>query len=174
MKALINGLLEYSRLGNQVLETEKIDLADLLEALRFQFERHIQDLGASLEMDPLPKDVQCNPVQMGRLFQNLISNALKFRRPDIPPVIRIHYEDQDSSHYFSVEDNGIGIKEAHFDRLFVIFNRLNLREKYEGNGLGLTIVKRIVERHHGKVWVSSTYGEGTTIHFTIPKEIPAD
>lgn len=174
MKALINGLLEYSRLGNQVLETEKVNLDDLLDALRFQFERNIQDLGAKLEIDSLPTSVDCNPVQMGRLFQNLISNAIKFRKEGVAPKIRVHYKDQGDKHYFAVEDNGIGIKEEQFDRLFVIFSRLNLREKYEGNGLGLTIVKRIVDRHHGEVWVSSTFGEGTTIHFTIPKEIPED
>lgn len=174
MKALINGLLEYSRLGNQVLKTEKVNLDDLLNALRFQFERNIQNLNAQLEIDALPIKVDCNPVQMGRLFQNLISNALKFRKKGVAPKIHIHYKDQGDTHYFAVADNGIGIKEEQFDRLFVIFSRLNLREKYEGNGLGLTIVKRIVDRHHGKVWVSSIYGEGTTIHFTIPKIIPED
>jgi PAS domain S-box-containing protein len=170
MKALINGLLEYSRIGNGELETESLDLGGLLKSSLLQFDRRLEESGTELTIDKMPEALICNPVQIGRLFQNLISNAVKFRSGDIKPKVYIRHKETDAEHTFSVEDNGIGIKEENFERLFVIFSRLNLREKYEGNGLGLTIVKRIVERHKGEIWVESQLGEGTIIHFTIPKK----
>jgi light-regulated signal transduction histidine kinase (bacteriophytochrome) len=109
------------------------------------------------------------PTQLTLLFQNLIGNALKFRAKDRRPAIHIGAEPLDGHWEFSVKDNGIGIDEQYFDRIFVIFQRLHTRREYPGTGLGLALVKRIVEHHGGRIWVESTVGEGTTFFFTLPR-----
>ena len=104
------------------------------------------------------------------LFQNLIGNASKFHKKGVSPLITIDVEKTDKGWLFSVADNGIGIEEKFFDRLFVVFQRLHNRDEYEGNGIGLAHCKKIVEMHGGKIWVSSKCGIGTTIYFTLPYE----
>ena len=115
-------------------------------------------------------DVLGNPVQIRQLFQNLIGNALKFRHPQRPPCIEIGAEVQagEGKVEFSVRDNGVGIKAEYFERIFVIFQRLHTREHYQGNGIGLSIAKKIVERHGGSIHLSSAEGQGTTFFFTLP------
>jgi chemotaxis family two-component system sensor kinase Cph1 len=106
--------------------------------------------------------------QLIQLFQNLLANAIKFHGEEQP---RIHVSAKEDSNecLFSVSDNGIGINPEYFDRIFVIFQRLHGREEYPGTGIGLSVCKRIVERHGGRIWVESQPGEGATFHFTIPK-----
>jgi signal transduction histidine kinase len=107
-------------------------------------------------------------VQLAQLFQNLIGNAIKFRR-DVPPLIRIIATDAaDGFAQFTVEDNGIGIDKEHLERAFVIFQRLHDREKYSGTGIGLAIVKKVVEHHGGRVWIESEVGRGSRFRFTLP------
>ena len=107
------------------------------------------------------------PTQMAQLLQNLIGNAIKFRRDGLPCQIHVGARKQDDEWVFSVRDNGIGIAPQQHERVFVIFQRLHSREKYAGTGIGLAICKRIVERHGGRIWVESTPGDGATFHFTL-------
>ena len=129
----------------------------------------IQRKNADVQVAELPKDVLCEPEQIGIVFYNLIYNAIKFNDKETPQIaIRLDYEDE--THYtFAVKDNGIGIDKDYHDRIFEIFKRLNNRNDYEGNGIGLAVCRRIVSRHDGKIWFESTKGVETTFYFTISK-----
>jgi light-regulated signal transduction histidine kinase (bacteriophytochrome) len=119
--------------------------------------------------DPMPT-VRCDPTQLGQVFQNLISNAAKFHGAE-PPLIRVGARREGAEWVFSVSDNGIGIDPQYFDRIFVIFQRLESRAKYPGTGIGLAVCKRILLRHGGRIWVESQPGAGSTFHFTLPADI---
>jgi light-regulated signal transduction histidine kinase (bacteriophytochrome) len=106
--------------------------------------------------------------QLRQLFQNLIGNGIKFRRPEEPPRVDVSAERQEGGTLFRVSDNGIGIDPRHAERIFSVFKRLHGREEYPGSGIGLSICKRIVERHHGRIWVEPRDTGGTTFAFTIP------
>jgi signal transduction histidine kinase len=112
--------------------------------------------------------VPADESQLFQLFQNLIGNAIKFRLPERPPVIRISATRTDQGWHFQVADNGIGIPKDKQDRLFSLFVRLHTAEEYPGTGLGLAICKRIVERHGGRIWLESEPGQGTVFHFILP------
>jgi len=129
----------------------------------------IEECGARVDYDGLPT-VYADGSQVTQLFQNLIGNALKFRRlnTDEAPRIRIHARRDGAGWTFAVQDNGIGIDPAYAGRIFVIFQRLHTREEYAGTGIGLAICKRIVERHGGRIWVESQPGQGATFLFTLP------
>ena len=121
--------------------------------------------------DPLPT-VDADEVQLAQLFQNLMGNALKFRGSGVP---RIHVSaaDQDGEWHITVADNGIGIEPQYFERIFMLFQRLHTMGEYPGTGIGLAICKKVIERHGGRIWVSSTPGEGSQFQFTLPrKEFP--
>jgi chemotaxis family two-component system sensor kinase Cph1 len=135
----------------------------ILHNLYFQ----IQESNAVITMDPLPV-VSADPAQLSMVFQNLIGNAIKFRGND-PPSIHISSERADGMWRFAVTDNGIGIDPAFHGRIFEIFQRLHTRDKYPGTGIGLAIVKKIVERHGGKIWIESELGKGSTFYFTLPE-----
>jgi chemotaxis family two-component system sensor kinase Cph1 len=118
-------------------------------------------------IDPLPVVIG-DTAQLGQLFQNLLVNGIKFQADRIPAV-HVSVTQSDSDWTFSVRDNGIGIAQEYFDRIFVIFQRLHTIEEYGGTGIGLAICKKIVLRHSGRIWVESTVGQGSTFHFAIPK-----
>ncbi len=106
--------------------------------------------------------------QIERMFQNLISNSLKFCRDGVPPKIHVSARKEGSEYVLNVQDNGIGIEKQYTGRIFEVFKRLHAIGEYEGAGIGLAIVKRIMERHGGYIWVESEFGEGSTFYFTIP------
>ena len=167
MQALINGLLEYSRVNTRGKPLAEVDTAAVLAEVLANLQSAIVDAGAVVTQDqPLPV-LQADAGQFARLLQNLIANALKFRR-DQPPRIHVGVRRTAAGWEFAVRDNGIGIARESFDRLFVIFQRLHTPQQYPGTGLGLAICKRIVERHGGRIWVESTLGHGSTFIFTIP------
>lgn len=166
MQSLISDLLEYSRIGTRGKEPQQTDAGAALKRAMANLEISISESGAEITSDSLPA-VCFDDVQLSQLFQNLISNALKFRGEQ-SPRIHISAVKLDDRWRFSVADNGIGIDPQYAERIFLIFQRLHSREEYPGTGIGLSICKKIVERHNGKMWVESKPGDGSTFYFTVP------
>ena len=167
MKGLIDGLLSYSRVSTRFKEPVKIDIQKLIEDLIRDLGFIIKENNAKLYYKDLPT-IKADKNQIYQLFQNLIMNGLKYRTEE-DPVIEISAKKEDSKWLFAVKDNGIGIDEKYFDRIFVVFQRLHSRDKYEGTGIGLAVCKRIVERTGGKIWVESKLNKGASFYFTIPE-----
>ncbi|MEN8718986.1 MAG: ATP-binding protein [Oceanococcaceae bacterium] len=165
MSQLIKGLLDYSRLGNKG-EKSAVNMQQLLDNICADLDTRIREKKAVIEYHNLPT-VTGYETNLRALLQNLIGNALKFTAPERPPRIRIQGERQEQEWLFSVADNGIGIAEQHFEKIFMIFQRLHGRDGYEGSGIGLAHCKKIIELHGGKIWLESTLGEGTTFYFTL-------
>ncbi|MBN1918638.1 MAG: PAS domain S-box protein [Verrucomicrobia bacterium] len=166
MKKLISDLLEYSRVGTRGRPFEATDAGVLLERVLADLQMAIDENRAEVTSDSLPT-VLADGVQLGQVFQNLISNALKFRR-DESPCIHISAQPKDGEWVFSVRDNGLGLDPAFKERIFAMFQRLHGRGKYPGTGIGLALCKKIVERHGGRIWIESEPGRGTTFYFTLP------
>ena len=169
MQTLINDLLAFSRIGTRGDPPAAVDWGKIFQAAKENLDVAIAESGAVITNDPLPALV-ANQTQLTQLFQNLFSNAVKFRRREEVPRIHVSALRQDGAWQFSVRDNGIGIAPQYFDRIFIIFQRLHGREEYSGTGIGLAICKKIVERHGGRMWVESEPGTGSVFHFTIPDE----
>ncbi len=166
MKDLIHALLEYSRVGTRGKPLEPVDCEQILGKALKNLASVISEAEAVITHDPVPT-VAADDTQLLQVFQNLIQNAIKFRRNE-PPKVHVSAIRNKDDWVFSVKDNGMGIDSRHLDRIFVIFQRLVKRSEYEGTGMGLAIVKKVVERHRGRVWVESEPGAGTTFYFTIP------
>ncbi|MBL7686146.1 MAG: HAMP domain-containing protein [Deltaproteobacteria bacterium] len=167
MQNLINDLLAYSRVGTKGKPLEPTDANKCLQDSLFNLQGALQDSGGSVTHDSLPI-LMADPVQLTQLFQNLIGNGLKYRGDRIPKI-HVGLKDLGDEWQIGVKDNGIGIDPKYFDRIFVIFQRLHTKEEYAGTGIGLSVCKKIVERHKGRIWVESIPGEGATFLFTIPK-----
>ncbi len=167
MQALINDLLVYSRVGTQAREFEVVDVNSILENVLKNLSTIIENSNATIQIGEMPL-IYAEKQQIGQVFQNLISNAIKFHG-DSDPVVEISATQVEEEWVFRVKDNGIGIDQQFFDRIFVVFQRLHNRETYSGTGIGLAIVKKIVERHEGKIGIESEIGQGSTFIFTIPK-----
>ena len=168
MQRLVEDLLEFSRVGRCNECNDRVRLTDVVQDALTNLHAAIQESGATIQVAALP----CMYGDAGRLcqlFQNLIANALKFRRSE-PLVVRIEARHESNHWVVSVSDNGIGIDPKHFDRLFVVFQRLHTREEYEGTGIGLALCKRIAELHGGRIGVLSTLGQGTTFELELPDE----
>jgi PAS domain S-box-containing protein len=168
MQALIDDLLEFSRVGTRPGRIEKLPLELPLGKALVNLTTAIGESGAQISHDPLPV-LRMDAAQLVQLFQNLIGNAIKFRGTT-SPVVHVGARAEDGHWVISVSDNGIGISEEFFSRLFVLFQRLHTRSEYPGNGIGLAICKKIVERHGGRIWVESTPGRGTCFSFTLRDE----
>lgn len=168
MRQIILDLLEFSRVGRFEEDLEKIDLNELLaEVCNLQSNR-IKEKSAVVLYSDMPVIKGCR-TPMIQVFQNLISNALKYSKESPSPVVNITCRELAEYWEFSVQDNGIGMEPDHFDKIFVIFQRLHTKDKYSGSGIGLAIVKKIIENNGGKIWVDSELGTGTTFYFTLKK-----
>lgn len=165
MKILIKDLLDFSRIGIKG-EFEKVDCNKILKDVLADLEVAISDCSAEIRSENLPV-VNGYPTELKQLFQNLIINAIKFRNKNVCPKISISALKIDNYWQFAISDNGIGIDKQHYDKIFIIFQRLHNRTEYKGSGIGLSHCKKIVELHHGKIWVKSTLGEGSTFYFTL-------
>ncbi|MGZ7119731.1 MAG: sensor histidine kinase [Methanobacterium sp.] len=169
MKQQIQGLLDYSRVGTQGEEFKEFSSEEALNNAFNNLYSLLEECHADVTHDKLPI-VIADKEQISRVFQNLIGNALKFRREGVQPEIHISARKEENEYVFSVADNGIGIEEEYNDKIFEVFKRLHAIGEYHGAGIGLAVVKRIVERHGGRVWVKSELGKGSTFYFTLPFE----
>ena len=166
MQKLITGLLNYSRISRE-MERVPVDTGSVCAAAIANLEQAIRDSGGKVTADPLPT-VPGEETQLVQLFQNLIGNGLKYRKPGVPPHVHVSAQQEGPEWRFAVADNGIGIEPRQHDRIFQIFQRLHTREEYPGTGIGLATCKKIVEGHGGRIWVESTPGEGSVFQFTLP------
>jgi PAS domain S-box-containing protein len=165
MMELIQGLLNYSRIGKERI-LERVDCEVVVKDVISDLDTRIRESDARIEIGSLPA-IDGYKAELHVLFQNLISNAIKFRDKDRSPVIRISAEKEKGRWLFKVADNGIGIDEKHLEKIFLIFQRLHDKGEVEGNGIGLAHCKKIVELHSGEIWAESIPGEGSTFSFTI-------
>ncbi|MEO8514831.1 MAG: PAS domain S-box protein, partial [Ignavibacteria bacterium] len=167
MKTLINDLLAYSRVNTKDAQLEDVDCNKVVELNIKNLKAAIEETGATINVEKLPV-VKANQLQINQLFQNLMSNAIKFRRPDVKPVVNISAKHVGDEWLFTLSDNGIGINKEFSDKIFIIFQRLHNNSEYPGTGIGLAICKRIVEKLGGHLWVESEPDMGSTFNFTIP------
>ncbi|MGD0280982.1 MAG: ATP-binding protein [Dissulfurispiraceae bacterium] len=167
MKILINDILAYSRVTTMGKAFAETDCNAVFSRIIMNLQLIVKEAAAKITCDTLPT-VMADSVQLGQLFQNLIGNAIKYHGEE-PPKVHISARKQDAEWFFSVADNGIGIEQEYFERIFVIFQRLHGRANYPGTGIGLAVCKKIVERHGGRIWVESETGKGSTFYFTIPE-----
>lgn len=169
MQKLLDALLSYSRITTHGREFVPVDLNHVVRDAEADLELAIRKSGARLETSDLPT-VKGDPEQLRQLFQNLIANALKYRRKGFEPLVRIRAERNGKSHRIYVEDNGIGMEEKYLEKIFLPFQRLHGRTEYEGIGMGLAICRKIVERHKGGIRATSRPGDGSTFIVTLPPE----
>ncbi len=166
MKALVQDLLAYSRVTSQGQSFKAVDMNEILDQSIVNCRSLIKAKGTSITYDKMPT-VTADPTQLTQLLQNLVGNAVKFS-PEQSGKVHVSAQQNGNEWIFSVKDNGIGIEEKYFEKIFVIFQQLSKKGPFHGTGIGLAIVKKIVERHGGRVWVESEVGKGSTFYFTIP------
>ncbi|MDX2045133.1 MAG: ATP-binding protein, partial [Chitinophagaceae bacterium] len=168
MKTLINDLLVFSRIGTEKKFDEKVDLNEVLAEAKLNLMGVINESSAEIAAPLLPC-IKGNKTQMVQLFQNLLGNAIKYRG-EKKPEIKIGFSDSKTEYRFSVQDNGIGVEKKYFEKIFIIFQRLHNKSEYPGTGVGLSICKKITEKHGGFISVESEPGKGSTFHFTLAKK----
>jgi signal transduction histidine kinase len=174
MQALINDLLAFSRVGRLRGESQFVPASELVETAKANLAESIAESGASVTHGPLPT-VFGDPVLLATALQNLVGNAIKFRRPGVTPKVRITAADEGDEWVFTCEDNGIGVEPEYADRIFTIFQRLHSRDAYPGTGIGLAMVRKIIEYHGGRVWLDTvSAGPGSKFRFTLPKNPPTE
>ena len=167
MKQQIQSLLDYSRVGTQKTKFKEFESENALNYALNNLKDAINENDAKITYDFLPV-IFADQEQIIRVFQNLIGNALKFCKYGVKPEIHVSARKKDNEHIFSVNDNGIGLEEKYSDQIFEVFKRLHAIGEYEGAGIGLAIVKRIIDRHNGRIWVESELDKGSTFYFTLP------
>jgi light-regulated signal transduction histidine kinase (bacteriophytochrome) len=167
IQGLIRDLLDYSHIVHRSeLRLIDLDCNMLLDQVLFVCQAAIQDSGAVATRDPLPV-VRADEAQLAQVLQNLISNAIKYRRPDKPPRVHLSADFRSDEWLFQVTDNGIGFDPQYSERIFGLFKRLHGQGEYSGSGIGLAICRKIIERHGGRIWAESEAGHGARFFFTL-------
>ena len=174
MGNLIESLLVFSKVNSQNKSFEILNVNTLLDTVIKELKADIDEKDVNIHIDNLPHELVGDNSRLKQLFQNLISNAIKFMEKDKTPTIHIKCIDKKDAFLFSIEDNGIGIKPEFHDRIFNLFQKLHNSNEFEGTGIGLALCKEVVNQHKGEIWVESTYGEGTTFFFSVNKTLKAD
>lgn len=167
MEALIRDLLIYARTTRFEKAAGLTDANRAIHAALTNLKGAVEETGARIDFEPLPT-LQVHPSQLELLFQNLISNAIKYRRPGATPAVHIASKKLNGQWLFSISDNGIGIQARYQEQIFGVFKRLHSGDSYPGTGIGLALCRRIVERHNGRIWVESEPGKGSIFYFTLP------
>ena len=167
VEMLVRDLLAYTQASKIDAPPEPVDANEAFQAAVGNLAGAIAEADAAIGCDPLPA-VRVQATQLQQLFQNLIGNAVKYRRPGVRPVVHTGVRRENGDWIFSVKDNGIGIEPEYKERIFGLFKRLHTGDEYSGTGIGLALCQRIVERHNGRIWVESQPGKGSTFHFTLP------
>lgn len=167
MKLLIDDLLQYSRIGSVEVQRAPVDADAVLAGVLRSLEGAILERGATVTAGRLGV-VNGDATQIGQLLQNLVANAIKFARPDVPAEVHVEAIEEPREWHVVVRDNGIGIEPRNAERIFKMFGRLHAREEYAGTGIGLAICRRIADRHSGRIWVESSPGSGSSFHVSIP------
>lgn len=174
MKNLIEDLLTYSRVNTNNHQLEEVRLPLMLESIQADLQIALEDSDARIKVKDLPDSIQADSTMMRQLFQNLLENAIKFRRPGVAPQIEIGCTSTEDHWNFYIKDNGIGISPEFQEKIFLLFRKLHSSSQYEGTGIGLALCKKIVEQHGGKIWVDNQYEDGTCFHFTLRKQLVLD
>jgi light-regulated signal transduction histidine kinase (bacteriophytochrome) len=168
MQNLVNALLKFSRVTTKAQPFKKVDLQRIIQEVLTDLETRLEDTQGKVEVGFMPV-IDADELQMHQLFQNLIGNALKFKKPDTAPMVKIDSKKAGKEHYILVvEDNGIGFEKKYEEKVFQVFQRLHTREQYEGSGMGLAISRKIVERHGGTIVAESVVDQGTKFVITLP------
>ena len=168
MRLIILDLLEYSKIGRIEEMKEVINLNEIVEEIKILYANIIKKNHSVIHTNNLPV-IPSYKSPIRQVFQNLISNSLKYCKQGRPCIVEVSAVDADNYWQFTVKDNGIGINKEYFDKIFIIFQRLHTKEIYSGTGMGLAVTKKIIENLNGKIWLDSIEGEGTTFYFTLPK-----
>ena len=168
MKGTILDLLEYSRTGNEDAKSEIIDMGQLVAETIQMHQVSIKECNAVIKWENLPI-VHGAKVHLQQIFNNLIGNAIKYKTPNTAPLINISATEEKGFWKFAIQDNGIGIAPQFHHKIFVVFRRLHHHDEYSGNGIGLSICKKLVEKKGGRIWVESDGTNGSTFYFTIRK-----
>lgn len=169
LRELIRGLMQYSRIGRE-RKIEEINTQFLLEEIKKDLQFSIEESSAIIQFTNLPM-IEAHSTEIRLLFQNLISNAIKFRNKNTKTIIEIRCFESEENWVFNIEDNGIGVDSKNLEKIFVIFKRLHNRDEFEGTGIGLAHCKKIIDLHEGKIWMESTKNIGSKVIFTIPKNL---
>jgi signal transduction histidine kinase len=169
MKQLIEDLLTYSKVNSTGINVVEVNPRNLLRSMLYDIQSVINEKKANVELLNFPENIRADKIKLKQVLQNLILNAVKFVDPNVQPMVSIECLEQDQNWLFSVKDNGIGIDQRYHQEIFDSFRRLHSKHQYEGSGLGLSVCKKVVEQHRGKIWLSSEPGHGTAFFFTIDK-----
>lgn len=164
----ISETLRFSKVHHYKEKREAVDLNELLKSIENNITTVIEENNATIKYSNLP-EINSSKNLLYQVFQNLIDNSIKYSKPNTPPIIEVTYEDFGDKCKFCVKDNGLGISKENNEPIFEKYHRINNKDENEGSGIGLSIVKEIVEKLHGEIWVESTLGEGTSIYFILPK-----
>lgn len=167
MTSLLDDLLQYSLMGHNLPDLEQVDIEEIIFIVRSNLQHAILKHKATITHTPLPT-ISGHQVLFIQLFQNIISNGLKFKMLDTPPKIHIHYEQKDQNHYFIISDNGIGIPIEKQQLIFETFSRLHSKTEFPGSGIGLASCKKVIDIYGGNIWAESKEGKGSQFHITIP------
>lgn len=171
MQVLIDDLLSFSRINTQKVEIEDVDLTKLISRMLIELNTSIEEKDGEVILENMPARINADESRIRQVFQNLITNGLKFTQKDAKPIITVSCKEDSEFYTFSVSDNGIGIEQEYLDKIFLMFKKLHSENKYQGTGIGLSICKKVVEQHEGSIWVESTMGQGSTFYFSIKKNL---
>jgi PAS domain S-box-containing protein len=174
MQQLLSGLLEFSRVTTRAKQPTKVNCQEMAQQVIRDLELAILDSNADIIIAKELPEINIYDLHFRQLLQNLIANAIKFKKKDVNPQVIINYDVKDRCYQFSIADNGIGISEQYYDRIFEIFRRLHTQDQYEGTGTGLAICKKIANFYGGTIWVESVEGKGSTFYFTIPTTVTGE